>query len=237
MNKFYLFKLLLLLPFITEQAQSQTLTPRVAEAYQLQQIIKKSEEQIELLREVLKSSQQDSASLERTYEILEKLSEGIDRSLESYVGSEAYSKALLSRQAKNDFESTHRDSKNLRKWIAEKDKSESHEISDEKFKEFIEFQKQSVLANKKDLQVHEKLQSSLMEAPAAFVPKIQTQIQLEQWKTHIRISTQLTEALSAMTAMREELRAARLSNKSDGLGVLIQGAEMQNKKVKELKLR
>ncbi len=220
-------------------ALGQVPLPLSADSFQLQQLIQKSEEQVQLLREVLKTSRQDSDSLHRAQQILESLSEGLDQSIQEYQGSPLYHKALLEMQKEEGFVRTFEDGRRVRQWTAERGSvGIGEELAEAEFDNFVQFQKQSVLANEEDLRTQMRLQELLAVAPPAVVPKIQTQAQIGSWQSNTRVSAQLTELLGAIQAVREELRAQRLkAGSSDGLNTLIMGSEMQNQMHRERERR
>lgn len=204
-----------------------------SENIQLQQLIEKSAEQIKALKEILSYKKQDEASLNKANEILEKLTMGIDESIEKYQGSEAYEKALLDVQAKDDFKNTYSESKKLRDQSPKKDVATEME-NKKAFDENIQFQKDSVRANQTDLKYQQQMQQDLQTAGPGFVPKLQAQAQLGNWKSGTRVSTQMTALLAEIAAIREELRIMRLNQQgSDALSVFISGSEIQNQKLKE----
>ena len=222
--------------FVSGLAYAQLSLPVGTDSLQLQQIINKSEEQIQLLKEVLKQARQDTHSLDRAARILEDLSEGIDRSIEGYEGTRVYSQALIRLQAEGDSERTFSDSQALRKRAMDLNSPQvAEELGDKPFSNFVEFQRQAVRANQLDLKAQEELEALLHGAPPGFVPKIQTQAQLGSWQASTRLSAQVTELLGAVHAMREELRLQRLQREQDrgGLEALVIGSELQNLKHRE----
>lgn len=204
--------------------------PVSTENIQLQKLIDKSETQIKALKEILNYKKEDAAALDKANKILEKMSSGIDKSLKKYQGTEIYEKALLDSQSKQDFKKTYSDAKEVRSEMPTQllQKSQQH------FDELTQFQKDSVRANQTDLARQKQLEQDLEKAEPGFVPKLSTEVELGSWKANTRMSSQITELLSAVQAMREELRLLRLKNENtDTLGLLVKGSEIQNNKLKE----
>ncbi len=224
----------ILFVFTAVHVSAQQSLPISTQSIQLQELIEKSETQIESLKEILKQSKHDTASLEKINGILNKLSAGIDTSLEKYRGTDAYQKAMLELQSNNDFQKVYSDPKDLRE-------SSGHpalEESSEQFDKIMSFQKESVRANQGDLENQTQLETALQKAEAGFVPKLHAQAQLGEWKTNTRLSAQMTELLGAIHAIREELRLARLkSERPELLESLLKGSEIQNQKLQEAKNR
>src|SRR4051812_23011094 len=75
--------------------------PFSSESLQLQQLIEKSEQHLQSIREILQYSKRDSNSLDRAARILEKLSAGIDQEIEPFKGTQVYDEALLRAQSEN----------------------------------------------------------------------------------------------------------------------------------------
>lgn len=219
--------------FLITQILTFAQSPFSAENVQLQRLINKSEEQIKSLKQVLKYSKQDAASLEKAARILEEMSSGIDKSIEKYQGTKTYEKALIELQSKDDFKSTYADSERMRNQYAKQEVG-GQDALDTAFVDLVKFQKESVKANASDLSDQEKLQQALLSGQQGFIPKIQAQAQLGSWQANTRVSSQLTELLAAVHAVREELRALRLNEgNSSAVGTLVNGAEIQNQKQRE----
>lgn len=231
------FSTLLLLPmgllhsYYTAQAQA-VISPQ---SLQLQQLIEKSEEQIESLREMLKYEKRDSESIKNVSVMLQRLSSGIDESIEKFQGTEAFSKALIDLQSKSDFKKTYSDSMEIRERnrpAIEKNGQGTSVKND--FDDVISFQKRSVQANNSDLSRQSVLQKALQTAQPGLVPKIQVEAQLGSWQASTRVSAQLTELLSAIHAMREELRSMRMKDENSNiLQLLVNGSKMQSEKLQQ----
>lgn len=191
-----------------------------AESWQLQQLIVKSERQIELLKELLRESKQDAAALRRASQILQELSQGIHESLEKYQGTSAYAEALNRLQAKDDFANTYRDFQRL---------SQKNAVPSD---DAVEFQIQSARANQQDVKRQAELAKLLAKAPPGMVAKIQAESQLGEWQAATRISVQLTELVASVRAMREELRS-RNNDPPAILSEFMRGAELQNEKLRK----
>lgn len=221
-----------------QQTLAQVSVPGMTESFQLQQLINKSEQQLQSLKAILNYEKQDAASLEKASKILEKLSNGIDKSIEKYHGTEIYEKALLQLQSKDDFKKTYSDSKQVKDQVLNSKNAAVQSSVNGDFEDLVQFQKDSVRANQSDLSNQRQLQEALQSAQSGFVPKIQAQAQLGNWQASTRLSAQLTELLAAIHAMREELRVMRLNeDHTNPLGVLIKGAEVQNEKLREANKR
>jgi hypothetical protein len=196
---------------------------------QLQQLISNSEKQIEELKTILSYTKQDSSALEKAGKLLESLTAGINQTLAQYQSTEAYQKALVELQSKDSFGSTYSNAKKLNDSLPE-------EIQDKgEFKNLIEFQKQTVQANQVDVSNQAALQEALKTAQPGFIPKLQTQTQIGNWQTGTRLSTQMTELLSTVEAMRQELRLIRLKEQQNGISALLKGSSLQNERQREVK--
>lgn len=209
---------------------AQETLPISTQNLQLQQLIEKSEQQIKELKDILSYKKQDAASLENASKILEKMSAGIDKSIEKYKGTEIFDKALLDLQSKDDFKKTYAESKEIRDLVHDP----TMRASQKNFDDSVKFQKESVRANQSDIVDQKQLQQDLKSAQPGFVPKLQAQAELGNWRASTRMSAQMTELLASIHTMREELRALRLKEeKSDVLNMLITGSEIQNQKLRE----
>ena len=204
---------LLIATFATAFAQS----PISTDSFQLQQLVNTSKQQLKSAKELLDYGKRDAEYLEKSSRVLEKLSAGIDRSIEKYQGTAIYEKALLKLQSED------LGNQKAGKPALDIEKSKQH---------FESFQSESIKANLSDLTDQQKLSESLRTAEQGFVPKIQTQTQLGNWQASTRVSSQLTELLSAIHGLREDL-SAKNQNPS-GLAELVQGAEVQNQKQREV---
>lgn len=208
--------------------------PVSTDTVQLQQLVNKSEEQVQQLKAILEYQQQDGANLARASQILEKLTDGLDRSIRQYEGTKAYADALVELQKDNDYALTYSDSSRVRSQLPGRQGPKSlaaKNLSERDYESIVKFQKESVKANESDLDQQQKLEQALSVGQAGFVPKIEAQAQLGSWQTNTRVSAQLTELLSTMQAMREELRALRDKDQaSDAMTELIKGSEIQNER-------
>ncbi len=211
-------------------ASAQSPVPLSPDSFQLQKLIVKSEEQIGILKEILHQSKRDAASLEKASKVLEDLSSGIEKSIEKYQGTQAHQQALLALQSKNDYEKTYSDAKTVRERTVQTGTFDQ-ELRRNEFEDLIQFQKESVRANQSDMTNQRRLEEALRAAQPGFIPKIEAQAQLGSWQANTRISAQMTELLTSMHAMREELRALRAKESGpDPLKLLMTGAEIQNRK-------
>lgn len=191
-------------------------SPISTNSYQLQQLVNTSKQQLKSAKELLEYGKRDSDYLERSSRVLDKLSAGVERSIEKYQGTAIYEKALLKLQS-DDLGH-------------QKQAKPTLENSQQRFETF---QAESVKANLSDLTDQQKLSEALRASEPGFVPKIQTQTQLGNWQANTRVSSQLTELLSAVRGLREDLNAKE--NNTSGLAELLEGAEIQNQKQREVK--
>lgn len=181
------------------------------EDIQLRQLVEKSQQQLESIRELLKVSQQDAKTQEAAKKSLEKLSAGIDQSIGAFQGTKAYDQALLQLQAEDLKEQTKRGGA---KPGPEKER-------------YLKFQTQTLQANADSLEQVKKLEDSLKTAGQGFIPKLQSQAQLGNWQTSARISAQLGELLSAIHGLRQDIKGTNI------LDTLVEGADAQNQKQRE----
>lgn len=209
-------------------------SPVSLDSLQLQQLVNQSEEQLKALKDILSSSKADNDSLRKASGILERMSNGIEKSIEAYQGTPAYEQALVEIQKKNDFSRSYGDTGRVRE-ITPVDHSIKglQDELDGAFEDLKKFQKDSVNANVRDIDHLNQLQKALNEAGPGFVPKIEAQAQIGNWQASTRVSAQMTELIATIHAMREELRAMRMAKSSGGLGSLIQGAEQQSQLLEE----
>lgn len=205
------------------QIQAAAQTPISAESMQLRILINKSEEQIRSLNEIVKYGQRDSQALERASKVLSEIHAGMDKSIEKYQGTKIYQKALIKLQSQDDFKRTYSDAAEQRKR-----RSQPADAGQ------IEFQKQSVLANQEDLAKLEELERTLKSAEQGLVPKIQAQAQIGAWQANARVSAQMTELLSSIQAMREEMRGRQEAG-ADPLSLLLKGTEALSDKQSEMR--
>ncbi|MCB9024814.1 MAG: hypothetical protein H6625_00725 [Bdellovibrionaceae bacterium] len=219
---------------ITISLQAFAQMPISTDTLQLRQLINNSEQQIKALREILKYSKQDTASLNSASHILKNLSEGIDKTIEKYQGTDTYEKALLELQLKDDFKNNYSDAQELRKNLPRnKNETASDKSKNDIFVDAIKFQKKSVQANESDFKQRKALQKELIVAPPGLIPKLEAQVLIGNWQTNTRVSIQMTELLATIHAMREELRILRKNeNQQSNLNTLVMGAEILNQKQK-----
>ena len=212
--------------------QAFSITPLSADSIQLQSLINKSEQQIQTLKIILDQTKKDTKTLERVAATLDQINYDLDQSLEQYRGTDVYNKALIQSQKMNDFKSVYEEGQKLR----EMQSLMSHNIEEnnvKNYKNIIQFQKDTVKANQEDLKDQKELEDALLTAKMGFIPKIQAQAQLQNWKTNTRLSVQITELLATLHSIREELRAMRLKDSDkDLIGILIKGSEQQNQKLR-----
>lgn len=186
-----------------------------ATSWQLQQLIQKSEQQIELLKEVLKTSQQDAQIMTRVSQALDELTRGIDSSIQKFQGTPEFLEAMNSLQAERYRVST-RQMKDHRGEGVE-----------------ARFTDQSLRANVEDLKIQMKLQETLSAAPPGFVSKIHAEGQLGAWQTATRISAQLAELIEISRAIRDELEAQkRHANAISLFNHLVKSADVQNEQLR-----
>lgn len=196
-----------------------------SETFQLQKLVVNSEQQVKSLKQLLKQKKYDAATLDKATRILERMSLGIDKSIEAYKGTAVYESAILKLQAQNDYAKTYKDFQN----VGSGKTNVSSSASGQAINDLVQFQKDSVRANLSDLHRQEKLHSALQSAEPGFVPKIEAQAQIGQWQASTRLSAQMTELLTAVLAMREEIRLWRSSQMgAQGLETLVKGSELQN---------
>ena len=193
------------------------------DSVQMQRLIRTAEHQLEVAREMLKQNQQDSANQERVLAILEQLSKGIEMQIQPLQGSTVYDQALLKLQE---------DADGALKQSAIPRAGETDEQAKAR-ENFVQFQMQSHKADFEDIVNRNRLAEALAKAPPGFVPKLQTQAELGQWQTNVRISAKLTELLSAIQGLRRDLRGGRSENRPEGFGLFLSGAAEQSKKQRQ----
>lgn len=206
------------------------------ENIQLERLITNSEQEVKSLRELIKKGEADTQILERAATVLEKISTGIDKSIEPYQGTELFTQALIQSQSSDDFSRTFSDVKTLNKLSAElesqakiKNPKEKGNDLESVIGDIAKFQKESVKANSEDLENQSKLRNTINTAPPGFIEKVRAEIEINNWQTNTRLSAQMTEMLSVMHAIREELRLNRAKNESaNPLESLIIGSDQQN---------
>jgi hypothetical protein len=189
--------------------------PLSAQAWQLEQLIQQSQEQLKTVQEILKYEKHDTESLEKAAKILDRLTAGLDDSIEKYQGTPVYEQALLQAQTES----------------ARAREAPTPEPPQKTTERFLHFQSDSLKANRADLDNQRKLDEALKTAGPGFVPKIQSEAQLGAWRTGTRVSTQLSELLTATRDLQNELNS---KNQPGVLDQLLKGAEVQNQKQREV---
>lgn len=192
------------------------LLPIPNQSLQLQQLIEKSQQQIDEAKKLVENSKADVRASEQAAHVLDQLSRGLDRSIEQFKGTRAYERALLELQSQRTADRAKDESKDPRE--REKKNAET----------FDQFQQQTLEANRNDLADQEKLEQALHTAEPGFVPKIQTRAQLGSWQAGTRTSAQLSELLIAVRQLSDEVRA----QKSGGPASLLRGSEDLNKQMR-----
>jgi hypothetical protein len=155
---------------------AQASLPISTDSLQLQALLKASQEQLALIKQLLEQGQRDGDTLNRAMLALNKLSQGVDRSIEQYQGTEAYQQALLMVQSQSRPE------------------------------HFDRFQNAAESAARADLDAQEKLNKALLTAEPGFVPKIQAQAQIGSWRSNTRLSAQLAELAAEMHELKAEMQ-------------------------------
>jgi hypothetical protein len=191
----------------------------LSESLQLQRLIEQSEQQLRAVSELIHYSKEDAAALDKASKILEKLSSGINESIEKYQGTDVYGKALLQMQ-----------SEALKEDAAKSASSRAPRDPDpERLKKF---QNKSLEANLLDLNEQKKLEGALRTAPQGFIPKLQTQAQIGTWQANTRVSIQLSELLGTIDELRTELK--KRDQTTDSLTTIVQGSDLQNQRQREV---
>jgi hypothetical protein len=155
---------------------AQASLPLSTDSLQLQALIKTSQEQLALIKQLLEQGQRDGDTLNRAMLALNKLAQGVDRSIEKYQGTEAYQQALLMVQSQGQPE------------------------------HFDRFQRATESAARADLDAQEKLNKALLTAEPGFVPKIQAQAQIGAWRSNTRLSAQLAQLIAEVRELRAEMQ-------------------------------
>lgn len=153
---------------------AQTALPIGTDALQLQALIKASQEQLTVIKQLLEQGQRDGDTLNRAMLSLNKLSQGVDRSIEKYQNTEAYRQALLMVQSQSQPE--HHD----------------------------RLQHAAEKALRSDLEAQENLNKALLTAEPGFVPKIQAQAQIGAWRSSTQMSAQLSALIAEVRELRAE---------------------------------
>lgn len=192
------------------------------DTYQMERLIRSSEKQLEAARELIQHAQQDTANQQRALSLLEQMSKGIEQQIKPLQGSPMYDQALLKLQ-EDPAGSLH---------AASAPPSGESEEQARKRENFTQFQAQSHRADLEDLANRDKLAEALIKAQPGFVPKLQTQAELGQWETNVRISAKLTELLGAIQGLRHDLRGQRNNDTPEGFGLFLSGANEQSKKLR-----
>jgi hypothetical protein len=168
--------LIYLISLLISLSSAQTSLPLSPDSLQLQALIKTSQEQLALIKQLLEQGQRDGDTLNRAMLALNKLSQGVDQSLEKYQGSAAYQQALLMVQ------------------------------SQAKPEQFGRFQQAAENAARADLEAQENLNKALLTAGPGFVPKIQAQAQIGSWRSNTRVSAQLAELVTEVHELKNEMQ-------------------------------
>lgn len=147
--------------------------PITPDSFQLQALVKNSKEQLVLIKQLVEQGQRDEDSLRRAVIALDKLSQGLDRSLEKYQGTKVYehAQAMLQSQARPNHDGA--------------------------------FRSAAMAANQEELAQQLELSQALKNAEAGFVPKIHAQAQIGAWRANTRISMQLDELNAQMIELRQ----------------------------------
>lgn len=194
-----------------------------ADSIQLQQLINNSDQQLKAVKELIRYSQQDATSLERASRVLDKLSAGLDKSIEKYQGTKVYEQALL------ELQSTDRSDE----YGPASRRPISGDLANKSAEKFARFQKESLNANLSELKNQEGLAQALRTADQGFIPKLTTQAMLGNWQSNTRVSAQMTELLWNIHALREDMRTR--DQGSNGLAELLTGSEILNQKQREIR--
>lgn len=205
--------------------------PMMNESFQLQRLIIQSEQQLKTLNEMLEQNRYDAASLQGMSDALNRLSAGINESIAPLRGERAYEMALLQIQSQDNFSQTYADAKAVRELpVVGRARAENRD-DEGAFRSKMAFQRESVQANRADNEIQARLAQALIDSPPGVIQKIQAEIALGNWQTTTRLSAQLTEMIAAINTIREETRLTRVhQTDSVGLGTLIDGSEIQNRK-------
>lgn len=147
--------------------------PITPDSLQLQALVKNSKEQLILIKQLVEQGQRDEDSLRRAVIALDKLSQGLDRSLEKYQGTKVYEQAQA---------------------MLESQSRPNHDAA---------FRSAAIAANREELAQQLELSQALKSAEAGFVPKIHAQAQIGAWRANTRISMQLDELNAQMAELRQ----------------------------------
>lgn len=234
-NSSYLMTLALILFLgLSFNNKAEAIVPLPSNAFQMQQLIDNSTKQIESLKQILKQSKTNSSDLNKASKALNNLSLDIDKSIVQYQGTDVYEKALLKIQNKDDYKNTFSDSSQVKQKLPIHGNDEVTLSIEENFKDRVNFQRKTVKANENDLINQNRLRQVLTESGPGFVPKIHAEAVIGSWQSNTRLSMQMSELLSDLRAIREEIRLSRMQKENENpLSFLIKGAEMQNAKMRD----
>lgn len=198
--KYVIILLLLLVSFDGRAAALETAM--------LELFLKSAGEQIQLLKALVENGKDDQKSLREAHEILMRLSEGIDKTLEPYRASEEYQKAIAALQAVKSQKPAQ---------PVPFDYLGLTEIEQQAWEEDTayntDFEKYVTSANIADLQDKEALEKILQDAPPGFVPKLNAEANAKAWESNVRLSMQLTELLRDVRRITDEMKRKRLIEK------------------------
>lgn len=191
-------------------ASAQPLSPS---SLQLQKLVLTSEQQLAELKAIAAHSNHDAQTLERVRDLLERLSAGLEQTLEQYRGTSAYQEALAQAQQ-------------MRQQAAPKPKA-----GDTAALQRRSFLEQSLQANQAETALQNKIEAGLAQAPPGFVTKLHAQAQVGAWRTGTRLSLQLSELSEQIEALRESLEHGR--PRDGGLSELLRGSDELNRRQRE----
>lgn len=206
--------------FLFFNRQAIAIAPGI-DAVQMQRLIETSQQQLKAAQELLGQARRDSSSLEKAAGVLDQMSKGLDQQIKPLQGTAVYSQAILKLQDEQNGAAKFGA-------MARPGESEEQALSRQNF---FQVQQQSHKADLDDLSTQDKLSQALVNAQPGFVPKIQTQAQLGQWQTQVRISAQLTELLAAIHGLRQDLSGTTAHTGPQGFGLFLSGAAEQSKKL------
>lgn len=137
--------------------------PITPDSLQLQALVKNSKEQLALIKQLVDQGHRDEDSLRRAALALDKLSLGLDRSIDKYQGTKVYQEAMAMAQAQL---------------------KPNHDTT---------FQAAVQATNREELAEQYALTQALQTAEPGFVPKLQALAQIGIWRSNTRVSMQLHE--------------------------------------------
>lgn len=208
--------------FLALQASSALAQTAGLDSIQMQRLIEATQQQLKATEKLLAEAQRDSASLEKASSLLDQMAKGIDHEIKPLQGTPIYNQALLKLQ---------NEPSGAVKSAAEPVAGESEEQGRVR-QNFTHFQEESHRADMEDMANQGQISEALINAPPGFVPKLQTQAELGQWQTQVRISAQLTELLAAIHGLRKDLNKTQKDGKPEGFGLFLMGAAEQSSKLK-----